>query len=192
MKNESGTVLFKLSPFSFLKKRVSVEEFLRIGVITQPHGVKGEVKVYPTTDDMNRFEMVDTVILETKSGPKEMKIENVKFFKGMAILKLSGIHSMDEAETYRQVDIMIHRSDSPLEEGEYFISDLLQMDVYLEDGSHLGVLTDVYQTGANDVYEITKDNGKELLLPNIPSCILDVNVEESKMTVFVLPGLEEN
>ena len=180
----------------FINQRTDITEenmieYLRIGVITQPHGIKGEVKVYPTTDDLDRFNQVEDVLLETKKGRTPMKIQGVKYFKGMAILKLSGINSMDEAETWRQADIMIHRSQSPLEEGQYFIADLIGCTVYRDDDTILGELTDVLQTGANDVFEVKRPDGKEVLLPRIPECILSIDVEARKIRAYVIPGLED-
>jgi 16S rRNA processing protein RimM len=166
------------------------EAFLRIGVITQPHGIRGEVKVYPTTDDPDRFLQVEDVLVERKGVREPMKIEGTKYFKQMVILKLSGISDMTQAETYRQADILIHRSQSaPLEPGHYFIVDLLGLEVY-EDERHLGTVTDFLQTGANNVYVVTKEDGKELLIPDIPDCILHVDVDEGILKVRLLPGLE--
>ena len=109
------------------------------------------------------------------------------------ILKLSGIHTMDEAEQYRKAELLIRRSQSaPLKENEYFIGDLLEMSVFLEDGTRYGVLTDVLKTsGANDVYEITREDGTKILIPMIPDVVLRVEVAEKRMTVRLLPGLEE-
>ena len=166
------------------------EEYLRIGVITQPHGVHGEVKVYPTTDEPERFLQVEDVIIERRGIRENHRIENTKYFKQMVILKLSGLSSMNDAEKYRNADILIHRDQSPLEEGHYFIVDLIGLQVY--DGErHVGEVTDFLQTGANNVYVVTKEDGKELLLPDIPDCILQVDLENEKLQVHVLPGLEE-
>ncbi|MBQ6551874.1 MAG: 16S rRNA processing protein RimM [Lachnospiraceae bacterium] len=170
-----------------------MEEMLRIGVVTSPHGVRGEVKVYPTTDDPDRFKQIGSLVAETPRGSFPMDVENVKYFKNMVILKLSGIHTMDEAEQYRNADLLIRRSQSaPLRENEYFIGDLLDMDVYLSDGTRFGTLTDVLKTsGANDVYEITKEDGGTVLIPMIPDVVKAVDVSARRMTVELLPGLED-
>ena len=169
-----------------------MEDELRIGVITSPHGVHGEVKVYPTTDDPNRFQTVGFVTVESKGQRTRMDITSVKYFKGMVILKLSGIATRDDAELFRNADLWILRSQSsPCREGEYFIADIIGMEVYTEEGQRVGTVTDVYETGANNVYEVRKEDGKELLLPVIPSCIRNVSVPEKRMTVHILPGLEE-
>ena len=170
-----------------------MEDMLRIGVVTSPHGVKGELKVYPTTDDPDRFKQIKSLVVETASGSFPMDVEGVKYFKNMVILKLSGIHSMNEAELYRNADLLILRSQSaPLGENEYFIGDLLQMDVFLQDGTHYGTLTDVLKTsGANDVYEITRPDGKTVLIPMIREVVKAVDVSGRRMTIDLLPGLED-
>ena len=168
-----------------------LEEYLRIGIITSPHGIKGEVKVFPSTDDPERFLQVKDVVVETAKGRQTMQIQGTKYFKNMVILKLSGINSMNEAELFRNADILIHRSQSaPLEEGHYFIVDLIGLEVY-EKERHVGTVTDFLQTGANNVYVVTKEDGKELLLPDIPDCILKVDIEENRLEVYILPGLED-
>ena len=168
-----------------------MEDYFRIGVVTAPHGVHGEMKIYPTTDDMDRFKQVNPVLLTTFRSREIKQIESVKYFKGMAILKLSGIDTMDEAEKYRKAELWAERSQLPKIPGKYLIADLIGMDVVTEDGVSIGTLTDVWQTGANDVYVVEKHDGKELLLPKIPSCILNVNEDERRITVYVLPGLED-
>ncbi len=168
-----------------------MEDYFRIGVVTAPHGVHGEMKIYPTTDDMDRFKQVNPVLLTTFRSREIKQIESVKYFKGMAILKLSGIDTMDEAEKYRKAELWVERSQLPKIPGKYLIADLIGMDVVTEDGVSIGTLTDVWQTGANDVYVVEKHDGKELLLPKSPSCILNVDEEDRRITVYVLPGLED-
>ena len=159
-----------------------MEKYLRVGVITSPHGVRGEVKVYPTTDDVMRFKKLDKVILDLGRGEtRELKIRQVKFFKNMVILKFDGVDTMNEVEGWRQKDLLITRDQAiPLEEDEFFITD---------EGETLGTLTDVMETGANDVYCVKTPEGKELLLPAIRDCILDVDLDKEEMLVHVLPGL---
>ena len=174
-----------------LKCVYMVDDLVRMGVVTSPHGVHGEVKVYPTTDTPERFETVGNVIVEQKGKQTLMDVENVKYFKGMVILKLSGIRTMDEAETYRQADLLVHKYQTPCEGGQYFICDLLDMEVVNEAGEKIGFVKDVLQTGANSVYVVEKPDGKELLLPVIPDCVKNVSLEERRITVFVMPGLED-
>lgn len=167
-------------------------EFLRIGVVTSPHGVRGEVRVYPTTDEISRFSEVGTLLLE-KEGVRSLRtIESVKQLKGMVALKLSGIDSVEEAEKIRNADLLIRRDQSsPLKEGQYFIGDLLDLLAVREDGTEVGTVEDVLKTGANSVLVIKKKDGKELLLPVIPDCVLSVDSDEGIITIHVLPGLED-
>lgn len=167
-------------------------DLFRVGVIANTHGIRGEVKVYPTTDDLNRFDQLKEVILDTGREHIYLQVQGVRYFKNMAILKFKGIDNINDVEKYKGKDLLVTRENAvPLEENEYYIADLIDMEVYNEDGSRLGILNDVMQTGANDVYVIALENGKELLLPNIDQCILDVNTEENKMTVHVLEGLTD-
>ena len=168
-----------------------MEQLLRVGVISSTHGVRGEVKVYPTTDDVNRFKKLKKVVLDTGREYLDLEISGVKFFKNQVILKFKGIDNINDIEKYKGCDLYVDRENAtPLNEGEYYIADLIDMDVIDEDDNELGILHDVMQTGANDVFIIKlKDNGKELLLPNIPSCVLNVDLDARKITVHVLDGL---
>lgn len=186
--------------------RTVMEQFLRIGVITQAHGIRGEVKVYPTTDSPERFKEVKRVIIQSKKGEIETEIKGVKFFKNMAIVQFACFDSPEEASKYRQADVMIYREDAqPLEEGEYYIADLLGCSVLLDEESVpvlkeadssieidsrrcIGTIKDVLQTGANDVY-IVNTGKKELLIPVIKDCILNVDIERGEIQVHLLPGL---
>lgn len=171
---------------------ITMENLLRVGVISSTHGVKGEVKVFPTTDDPERFEELKDVILDTGKEQISLEIENVKYFKQFVILKFKGINNINDIEKYKGKDLLITRDNAvDLEEGEFFICDLIDMDVYRENGEKLGVLTEVLKTGANDVFSVRKENGKDVLLPYIEECVLNINLEENKMIVHVLPGLED-
>ena len=152
-----------------------METRFQVGVISSPHGVAGEVNVYPTTDDPKRFRRLKEVIMVQGKTEKVVEIESVKFFKQMVILKLKGY---DEKAVRLQKD-------------EYFIADLIGIKVLDadKDDAQLGVLEDVLSTGANDVYVVRMADGKEVLIPAIKQCILEVNVEEGFVKVHVLDGL---
>ena len=141
-----------------------MEDLLQVGVITTTHGIRGEVKVYPTTDDVHRFEELESVLLDTGKEYRELKIKSVKYFKQYAILKFKGIDNINDIEKYKGKSLFVTRENAqPLGEDEYYIADLIGMEVYLEDGSHFGTLKDVMETGANDVYIIKTEEGKEVL-----------------------------
>ena len=167
-----------------------MEHMLRVGVISSTHGVRGEVKVFPTTDDPARFEELETVLLDTGKEKLELEIAGVKFFKNMVILKFKGYDSINDVERYRGKDLWITREQAvPLGEDENFVADLIGLAVVTDGGETLGTMKDVMFTGANDVYVVERENGKELLLPAIKDCILDVDLENGVMTVHVLDGL---
>ena len=167
-----------------------MEDMLRVGVISSTHGVRGEVKVFPTTDDPARFEELETVLLDTGKEKVELEIAGVKFFKNMVILKFKGYDSINSVERYRGRDVWVTRKQAaPLGEDENFVADLIGLAVVTDGGETLGTMKDVMFTGANDVYVVERGNGKELLLPAIKDCILDVDLENGVMTVHVLDGL---
>ena len=122
-----------------------MEDLLQVGIITQPHGIRGEVKVYPTTDQIERFRQLKDVILSTKKEKIPLHVENVKFFKGMVILKFKEFNSINEVEQFRKCPLLVTRENAvPLEEGEYFIADMIGLSVVTDDGRELGVLAVSY------------------------------------------------
>ncbi|HIZ45046.1 MAG TPA: ribosome maturation factor RimM [Firmicutes bacterium] len=166
-----------------------VSEF-RVGVITSTHGIRGEVKVFPTTDDPERFRSLKETILRARREERVLEIEHVKFFKQFVILKFKGIDSINEIEPYKGAELWVTRENAvPLEEGEYFIADLIGLPVITDEGKQLGVMKDVIQTGANDVYEVQMENGKTVLLPVIEECVLSVGTEKGEILVHVMDGL---
>lgn len=167
-----------------------MEDLLKVGVITTTHGVRGEVKVYPTTDEPERFLELDYVLLNTGRELRKLEIKNVKFFKNLVILKFKGVDNINDIEKYKGRDLWIPREEGQeLEEDEYYIADLLGMSVVLEDGQEFGTLKDVMETGANDVYIIDSAEHGEVLLPAIKECILDVDLEKNVMTIHLMKGL---
>ena len=167
-----------------------MEQLLRVGVISSTHGVRGEVKVYPTTDDVNRFKKLKKVVLDTGREYIDLEISGVKFFKNLVILKFKGIDNINDIEKYKGKDLLVHREDAvALEENENYVADLIDLKVVTDDGKVLGYLTEVMETGANDVYVVETEDGQELLLPAIRDCILDVDLDEEVMTVHILSGL---
>lgn len=169
-----------------------MEERLQVGVIASTHGVHGEVKIFPTTDDVRRFKKLKEVILDTGKENRILEIESVKFFKQFAILKFRGIDTIDEAEKYRRKSLYVTRENAVrLQKDEYFIADLIGVKVLDEQEQELGTLEDVIETGANDVYQIRLKDGRQLLLPAIKECVLDVDVEAGRMKIHILDGLLE-
>ena len=167
-----------------------MEDLLKVGVITTTHGVRGEVKVFPTTDDAERFLELEYVLLDTGRELRRLDIKNVRFFKNLVILKFDGIDNINDIEKYKGKDLWIPREEAQeLGEDEYYIADLQRLKVVLEDGTEFGTLRDVMETGANDVYIIDSNEHGEVLLPAIKECILDVDLEKNTMTVHLMKGL---
>ncbi len=163
---------------------------LRVGVIVKTHGIKGEVKVYPTTDSPLRFEELTHVKLKSGKTVRELDIEQVRFFKNLVILKFKGIDNINDVEQYKGADLYIPREEGQeLGEGEYYIADIIDIRVVTDTGEELGTVRDVLETGANDVYIVKRKGQKDLLLPATEECILDVDIEQNVMTVHLLDGL---
>lgn len=167
-----------------------MNNYLRVGIISSTHGIKGEVKVFPTTDDINRFKQLKQVFLDTGKELIELEVEGVKFFKQQAILKFKGIDDINDIEKYKGKDLLVTRENAiKLNEDEYFIYDIIGSRVVTDENEELGELTEVLTTRANDVYVVRTKEGKEILLPSIKECILDVDVDNKIIKVHVLPGL---
>ena len=167
-----------------------MEDLLIVGTISSTHGIRGEVKVYPITDDVKRFSQLKEVILDTGKEHIPLEIEGVKYFKNQAILKFKGYDNINDVEKYKGKDLLVTRENAiELEENEYFITDLIGARVVTDDGVDFGELTEVLKTGANDVYIVKTKEGKEVLLPVIKECILDINLEDHIIKVHLMDGL---
>lgn len=168
-----------------------MKDFLIVGKILSPWGVKGQVKVEPLTDNIRRFNDLKSVFVEHRGELLPFDIESVLFLKNaFAVLKLRGINSREEAERVRGNYIKIHRKDAvKLPEDHYFIGDIIGLDVLSEDGKHLGIVTNVLKTGANDVYVVQTNEKKEILIPAIKEVIIGVDLEKNTMTVRLMEGM---
>lgn len=203
------------------EQEYQMEQFFQVGIIVSPHGVRGEVKVYPTTDDVRRFKRLKEVIIRRNPVPdsgnsqasqavpkapghnapvvnaaretvneETVEIESVKFLKQFVILKFKGTDTMEAAEKYRKCSLIVPRNNAVrLSRDEYFIADLIGLAVQDEDGTEIGTLYDVIETGANDVYAVRLHDGREFLLPAIKQCVLEVDVESGFIRIHILEGL---
>lgn len=167
-----------------------MEDLLRIGVITTTHGLRGEVKVFPTTDDVKRFDDCDEVILVKEKQHIPLHVERVKYFKNLVIVKFKEFNNINEVELFRKCDIMVTREHAvPLEEGEYFFCDMIGAKVSEEDGTPVGIVKDILETGANNVFVIGTEDGREVLFPSIPECIRSIDVQKKEIVAYIMPGL---
>lgn len=167
-----------------------MEEYLEIGQIVNTNGLKGLLKVKPLTDDIRRFEELETVYIQKGSNLVEFKIQEVKYIKHMVLLKLEGIDDINEAEKYKNLYIKINRKDAvELEKNSYFIVDIINCEVYTEENELLGKVVDVFPTGSNDVYTVKNSDGKEILIPAISEVIKNVDIPNKKIIIHLLEGL---
>ncbi len=167
-----------------------MEELLQVGAIASTHGVRGEVKVSPTTDDVKRYSKLKEVFLGENQGAPLLHIESVKYFKNMVIVKFKEYNSLNEVEPIKGKKLFVTRTNAvKLKKDEYFIADLIGLDVKDENKNISGKLVDVMTTGANDVYVIELDDGRELLLPAIKECVLKVDFDDNLILINILEGL---
>lgn len=166
------------------------ENYFVIGDIVNTQGIKGEMRVVPCVDDVTRFELLDKVFIDKNGTITKYEVENVRYHKQFVLLKLKGIDDMTAAERLKGSIMKITEDMAiPCDEGEYYLRDLYDMTVVTDEGEELGVITDVLFTGANDVYVVTPENGRDILIPAIKQVVLDVDIENNKMTVKLLEGL---
>lgn len=167
-----------------------MNQYLRVGVISSTHGVRGEVKVYPTTDDIKRFDYLKETILDTGTEYMTLHVTQVKYFKNMVIMKFQEFDNVDDVVPYKGKDLLVTRENAiPLEDGQEYVADLLECMVVTDEGKTLGKMTDVMKTGANDVYVVKMDDGREVLLPVIKECVLEKDVKNKIIKVHVMKGL---
>jgi len=167
-----------------------MEEYFEIGQIVNTSGLKGEIKVKPFTDDIKKFNNLKTIYVSIEKELKEFEIEHVRFSKNMVFLKLKGIDTIEEAENYRNLYLKIKRDkDEKLEEGVYYVVDLIGCTVYTDDNQMLGKVDDVFSTGSNDVYVVKDELGKQVLLPAIKDVIKNVDIANKTITVHLMEGL---
>ena len=163
---------------------------LEIGQIVNTFGIKGFVKVNPFVDDISRFDDLKKVYIKRNKELKEMEVEEVKYHKNMVLVKFKGIDRVEDAETFRNSYLEVDRENAiDLQEGEYFIVDLLGLNVVTEENEVLGKLEDIFNTGSNDIYVVKSEDGKQLLLPAISEVIKEINIKENKIVVHLLEGL---
>lgn len=170
-----------------------MEDFLYIGRVANTHGVQGMIKVVPTTDDPKRFELLKKIHIEDPKGNTNIyTINTVKYVKNCVLLSLDEIKDMDSAQALKLSIVKIPRDQAlPLEDDEFYISDLIGLEVFDDGGNRLGPLKDIIFTGSNDVYVVDNGTKNGLLLPAIKQCVKSVDVANNKMIVTILEGLLE-
>ena len=163
---------------------------LEIGQIVNTFGIKGFVKVNPWVDDITRFENLKNIYVKIRKQIQNLEVEEVKYHKSMVLIKFKGINTIEQAENLRNAYLEIDRKDAiPLEEGTYFIADLIGLEVYSDENKLIGILDDIYNTGSNDIYVVKDELGKTILLPGISEVIKNVDIENKKIIVHLIKGL---
>lgn len=170
-------------------------ELYQVGAITQTHGIRGEVKVFPMTDDVSRFKNMKELILDTGKEQIVLEVTSARPQKNLVILKFKGIDNINDVEKYKGCGLFVTKENRvKCKKDEYFIADLIGLRAIDEEGENFGTISDVIQTGANDVYVVTTKQGEEVMIPAIKDCILEVSVEEQDgqagyVRIHLLPGL---
>lgn len=167
-------------------------DLLEVGKIVNTHGLRGEVKVVPWTDYPEVFEDIETVYIKKKSDYERLDIAGLKYQKNNLIIRFAQLKDINEAEKYKNRVLYAERASlGELPEGVYYIADLIGLDVVKEDGEKVGVISDVFNTGSNDIYEVKREGQKNLLLPVIDDVVLNIDIENKKVTVRMMEGLED-
>lgn len=165
-------------------------KYLEIGQIVNTFGIKGMVKVKPFSENLKRFDELKKVYIENKKVKKEYEIEEVKYHKDMILIKFKGVDNPEEADLLRTSYLVVDRkTQEPLEEGTYYVVDMLGLEVYTDEGELLGNLEDIFNTGSNDIYVVKNELGKQILLPAIADVIKNIDMENKKIIVHLIPGL---
>ena len=165
-------------------------KYLEIGQIVNTFFIKGMVKVKPFTDNIERFSNLEKIYIKNKSGQTEYKIQEVKYHKNMVLIKFEGIENPEQADLLRNSYLIVDReTEEPLEAGRYYIVDMIGLDVFTDDNEYLGKLEDIYNTGSNDIYVVKNELGKQILLPAIEDVIKNIDMDNKKVIVHLIPGL---
>ena len=165
-------------------------KYLEIGQIVNTFGIKGMVKVKPFTDNIERFNNLEKIYIKNKSGQTEYKIQEIKYHKNMVLIKFEGIENPEQADLLRNSYLIVDReTEEPLEPGRYYIVDMIGLDVFTDDNEYLGKLEDIYNTGSNDIYVVKNESGKQVLLPAIEDVIKNIDMDNKKVIVHLIPGL---
>lgn len=167
-------------------------DLLEVGKIVNTHGLKGEVKVVPWSDTPDVFEELEYVLVKSRQGEMKLNISGIKYQKNNIIVKFRELNRIEDAEPLKNSVLSAPREMlGELPEGVYYITDLLGLPVYDEDDNLLGKVTDVFPTGSNDVYAVSREGRKDLLLPVIDDVILKVDLANKRITARVMEGLED-
>ncbi len=160
-----------------------------IGKIVAPHGVRGDIRIMPLTDKPEQFLDLDYLLL---ADGRKLTVKNARFHKRMVLITTKEITSMNEAELLRDKEIYIKSEDlPPLDEGQFYVADLVGLPVYEEDGTQIGTFKDAITTGSNDVYIIAVPDGKDILIPALKIYVKEINLLQKRIVVKMPEWIEE-
>lgn len=163
-----------------------MDSLMELGYVNNVRGLRGEIKVIHYCDYKEFFEEVDSVLIKNT----EYEIEAIKYYKDQVVLKLSGVDTVEAAEALKNQTVYARKSDlPPLPEGVFYISDMIGVKAYLEDGTYVGEITDVIQNGPTDIIELKTEDGKEILIPRVEEFVPYLSVTDKKMTITPIDGL---
>ena len=164
---------------------------LEVGKIVNTHGLKGEVKIVTWTDTPDVFEDIEYVYAKKKHEEIKLTTKNIKYQKNNIIVKFAEINSIEEAETFKNSVLSCDREQlGELPEGVYYIADLIGCTVF-ENEKELGKISDVFNTGANDIYAVSRPQQKDLLIPVLEETVKKVDIENKRIDVVLIEGLDE-
>lgn len=163
-----------------------MDSLLEVGQIVNSYGIKGFLKVVPFVDNIEQFKDFKKLFMQNQ---KELEVEEIKFSKNLVLVKVKGIDTIEDAIKLKNLYLYAKREDIKLEEGAHFIVDLIGLEVYTEDGKLLGLLKEVLQPGANDVYVVENEDKKQILLPVIPDVVKNIDIPNKKIIVHLINGL---
>lgn len=165
---------------------------LEAGKIVNTHGLRGEVKVVPWTDYPEDFEDIEYVYVKRKTGDEKLTISSIKYQKNNLIVKFAEIGDINEAEKYKNQVLYVEREMlGDLPEGVYYIADLIGLNVVDENGDEIGKIADVFNTGANDIYDVKREGKKNLLIPVIDEVVKEIDLEKKTVRIEMMEGLDE-
>lgn len=162
---------------------------IKIGTIVGSFGIKGEIKIYPLTNMTEIFLDLKELRLGGEADAKRIHLSDSRIHKNLIVARVQEIQTIEDAGPFLNRDLYIDEDQMPpLAEGESYVYELLGLEVHSDEGTFLGIVEDVFESGAHSVY-VVSDNGKEILLPAIPEVILQKDLKERKLVVHILPGL---
>ena len=166
--------------------------YIEVGKIVNTHGLRGDVKVIVWMDSPEDFETLEHVYIETRFETKRLTIQRVRYQKNNIIAKFEEFDDINDVEQFKNKVIYADRSElGELPEGVHYIVDLIGLKVVSEDGVEIGVISDVFNTGANDIYDVKREGKKNLLLPVIDDVVKEIDIDGGTVTVHLMEGLDD-